>query len=329
MENKKGSSKPERTRQLPKDSLGELHQLARTQVNLIDQRRSRWKWSIGIVLAMAGFALISIGFAAHLSQGNAETLARQDDPAGAATTAMSDTATIQNTSQAESLDTGTESSLPGDSPDVTPGNPTALAQISNDSIASVMFGNHLFVPLVSNAPIACLRGEDIRFEIVTGPQLDPPLGTTIKTTGSAEAQASWTIRNSSNCQWESLRLYSISKGLSRNPTLIRNGSILEQKEGLFISSSGDFLTLSVTFRGDDAEKTTDEWILVINGFQLFSQPHLTLNVSKWVVVQRPVEQNQVKDSTTENQPGGTGSTLDKPPPEEPPPPRSTPSPPQR
>jgi hypothetical protein len=163
---------------------------------------------------------------------------------------------------------------------------------------------NFFIPLVSRGPTACRQVEEIQLAVLSGPLLDPPSGTKLKSDQSADAQATWVIQNLGSCQWESLALYSLHDAAQMDPQLRRDGVVLDVGSMQVLNEPGGSLEVIAIFPVDQAQRIQDEWVLVINGHQLFARSHLGLNVSQWVTVQRSAREN------TAQQPVGPAPTGD-------------------
>jgi hypothetical protein len=73
------------------------------------------------------------------------------------------------------------------------------------------------------------------------------------------------------------------------------------------------LEVSIPFEPEDAERAENEWIILINGHQLFALSHLTLDVKNWVVVTQPDSQNASGGNSLPAEPGTTSQGGEQPP----------------
>jgi len=258
------------------ESFGELHQFARSQMLRLESEGTR-RWNVAIVGVLVALLLIVIVWFAIKSE-NTQIAAKGEENF---TGSME-----EQPGKIEVEDVGTE--MTGGLLD---------APLEEDGSVPVLSGelqvqNYLFIPSVFSGLPVCQGADQVKFELLAGPKLDPLEGTVVRTNKEPQAQAYWTIRNTGTCKWEKISLYSIINGSTLHPRIIRKGSNLEPVAFDHSSYPGDLLEVQATFQGDEAKKISAEWILVVNGYPMYSQPHLGLNINKWVVVQKPAKENQ-------------------------------------
>jgi hypothetical protein len=190
----------------------------------------------------------------------------------------------------------------------------------------------LFLPFLSSGPRTCTLKDDILFEVVSGPLLTPPIGSKYPSNKVPNIQASWTVRNAGNCSWETVQLYSLKNGAMLSPELSLDDQAISLIPGQSQVSPFQLLEVSIPFKPEEAERAEYEWVMVINGRQLFTLSHLALDIKNWVVVTRPDNQNASGGNSIPAEPGTTNQGGETPPDRgstTSPPTRATEAPPQR
>lgn len=281
-------SSGKKSRGQPSDeTLGDLYNLARTQVENRQPPLSRKRWNALIVIEILSclvLSMLALRWYRTASQSplNAESLVF-----------------LQSASRSAARFPTTSPALAPPEPSLTALPPTPVVIIGPSGIPGV--DPQVFIPMVWRGPGGCKTAEEIDFELVSGPVLSPDLGTRLETLAPPDAVATWTVRNLSACQWDSLGIYSIYRSLLHQPEIRRGGDLFDPVAGLVVANPGETLEISAAFPGDQASEISDEWVLVINGHQLFSKSHLLLDVDEWLVVENPEPKNTGAGST------GTGS----------------------
>ncbi len=272
-------------------TLDDLYQLARTQVEHRQGggKPSRRRWSAMLILEIIACLVLGALALRWYRAGSQSPL----QPASLAFIAAAHRSAVQF-SPALVLAMQAE-------PTATSVPPTPVIVIGPSGIPGL--DPKVFVPMVWRGPGGCKSAEEIQFELVSGPVLDPLEGTHLQTTEPPAATATWTIRNLSECQWDSLGIYSVYSSLLEQPRIRRGGDLFDPVAGLVVANPGETLEVSATFPGDQASEVSDEWILVINGHQLFSKSHLLLDINEWLVIENPEPKNTGTGSA------GTGGTT--------------------
>ncbi len=295
------SGKDLRGRGNPGNSIGELHQLARSQVERLDQSKSRrGKGVVALLTASAVLILVWLVFGrgefhfaaqAEMGEPSVQALTGEQGP-GLAGEGLAEN---QPSDEAE--------------PGIIEDGGTPTAQSTQPERASV------FLPVISNELAACERLDEMQYEFLSGPVLDPAAGTILNANQVLKAQAKWTIRNTSFCRWETIELYSITNGSTIIPLILSQDIKALSEMGVETSANGKILDIVATFKGDEAKKMSGEWILVVNGQQLFSRPHLALNVNKWVTVKQSEKNSQPAGSSgsASGTTGGSNTPAGEPP----------------
>jgi len=277
--------------QPPDETLGDLYQLAKTQVEERQEvPRSRSRWNALLVIEIIACLLLG-SLALRWYRASSTSIISPESHAF-----------IQGAHQAAArVQSASAAALPVD-PTPTAVPPTPVLVSAPSSIPGLV--PQVFVPMVWRGPGACKSAEEINFELVSGPVLEPVLGTRLQTKQPPDATATWTIRNLGECQWDSLGIYSVYRSLLHQPQIRRGGELFDTVAGLVVANPGETLEITAAFPGDQASEVNDEWVLVINGHQFFSKTHLYLNVAEWLVVENP----EPKYDDTSGTSSGSGSS---------------------
>jgi hypothetical protein len=161
----------------------------------------------------------------------------------------------------------------------------------------------LFLPLVSTGLISCRQKEDILLEVLSGPELLPEKGSRFSPGDVPKVQASWIVRNTGGCAWDNFLLYSLNDGEIVSPGLRNNTQVVVLAPGQNLVDPGVLLEVSIPFEPAEANRVLKEWVFVINGYQLFDLPHLSLNVKGWVTLNKPKINTDVENNPV---PAGKG-----------------------
>lgn len=154
----------------------------------------------------------------------------------------------------------------------------------------------------------CQSINDASLQIASGPQLTPELRT-YYTAGMSNPQASWVVQNSGTCGWSQILLWSVFDNSVAQPIIKRNGQIVTPTAdpAQSLIAPGEQIELVIEFPASKAQRVNNEWILVVDGLSMLSQPHLILKADSWVVLgpaDQPTATRPVKKAT----PGGTNPT---------------------
>lgn len=170
-----------------------------------------------------------------------------------------------------------------------------------DSLTATAIAAIVEIPTLTNTPIAlratatttatisaiCQDVSLTSYEIATGPNLSPQQGyQQVVGTKIPPLTATWTIKNTGDCIWQKIALWSLNDNVIVAPTIVQNGNKLTSTTGGVdvTVAPGESVDVVVTERFTGRWRYQDEWILVINGLSLSAEPHLILDVKNWVIV---------------------------------------------
>jgi hypothetical protein len=134
----------------------------------------------------------------------------------------------------------------------------------------------------------CQNIASTQFEVISGPTLAPEPGYSY-TVGSIppKPEVSWVLKNTGECIWERIFLWSLLEGQLK-PAIIRTngqeislGSISEITP--ITINPGDEIEIVLKFLPSEAASVRGEWVLMINDLSLFNRPHLLVDVDGWVI----------------------------------------------
>jgi len=293
--------------QPPADPLVELHQVAKTNVNQLDQLRNKKRWLVLTIFEVIGMftLLIWVGLQIYESQ---------NKPQAKDTVQLLVNGFFMNPvlgNQKEILKSNPDQQL------------TQPSELKEGLLAVDLFTvplNTLYFPIVGLNSSNCKEISEISYELISGPSLEPPIGTKIIDKQVLKPQATWIIQNKGDCQWEKLSLYSLYQGKQIDPILRRVDSINEVSLKQLSGEPGEPFTMTIFFEADQANQVSDEWVLVINDLQLFPKPHLLINVKKWVIVRSSQSSNSNNNGNDPTNLPTSGGTQHQ---------RNTPTPPSR
>ncbi len=189
------------------------------------------------------------------------------------------------------------------------------------------FDSMVFVPIISNGANECSSIDEMSLEVVSGPVLTPALGSKFSAGRVPAIQAVWVVRNVGTCIWNNISLYSLNDGATISPKLNPQDQASELSTEQSLVGPGMLLEVALPFKPEDTDLVKNEWVFVINGFQLFAKPHVALDIKNWVTVEKSnlpgANQGGVNPAGTSNSgssgdPGSSGFPV-----------RNTEAPPQR
>ncbi len=156
--------------------------------------------------------------------------------------------------------------------------------------------------------VVCQNINEASLLIASGPQLAPELRT-FYTAGMTNPQASWVVQNSGTCGWSQILLWSVFDNSVTQPIVKRNGQVVTPTADPTQSmiAPGEQIELVIEFPASKAQRINNEWILVVDGLSMLSQPHLILKADSWVVL-NPGDQPTATRSPRKSTPGGTNPT---------------------
>lgn len=205
---------------------------------------------------------------------------------------------------------------------VTPTAPIPTLEIispqpENETTGILPSGSVIFIPWVSHPPKICAKTEETKIEVISGPLLSPKKGSRFSSGNAPTAKATWVIKNVSDCSWRDLSLYSLSNGSTIDPTFHRGGETWAGYSDQVLAYPGEILEVTANFKPIDAKDIKDEWVLVINQGQLFSSPHISLNVKAWIIMNRPLVRTPaagpyIPSTAVPTSPGSSGPTRSAP-----------------
>jgi hypothetical protein len=131
--------------------------------------------------------------------------------------------------------------------------------------------------------------EDLRsstYEIISGPELNPKAGTILRQGSLAsKPAATWVIKNTGSCSWKQVLLWSTVDNNIVQPILKKNGaevSLISLGDTPLLAP-GEQVEIMLQFDPSNIKDVQGDWVIVVNGLTLNSQPHLLLDVKNWVV----------------------------------------------
>ncbi len=177
---------------------------------------------------------------------------------------------------------------------------------------------------VTPTPAFCQDINSLQYDIVSGPELIPPAGTTYVATPPNTLQASWKIKNTSSCSWRKLLLWSLADGRILIP-IIQKGKLLIDPLALDQSGGvapGDTVEVIVEIDPVTATDINREIVLMINDLSLMEREKLQLQVLNWILRVTPTflaTSNPTAIPQATGQPNPTSPPPASPPPTSPPP----------
>jgi hypothetical protein len=162
------------------------------------------------------------------------------------------------------------------------------AIIEEDEVISDFMTATAQVEIQVNKPVdVCSELSSYPLVIVSGPHLTPRPGYIYQPDSPEPTiQASWIIKNPGECKWEQIVLQDVNTGENIVPFLKQNGIQLDLTDLEQVINPEEDVEVTIGFRVRDAETINREWLLLINGFNLFSQPHITLKIDDWIIIQQ-------------------------------------------
>lgn len=146
-------------------------------------------------------------------------------------------------------------------------------------------------PTATPVPYTCEDIQAYTFEIVQGPLLTPQPGYVyLPGSSGPPVRSGWIIKNTGFCTWNEILLRSASNGRLLNPFLRIDDRVVVvdyRNSQVSIPTGGQVEVLLGFTQSLAQDGIKGEWVLVINGFQLVDQPHLVLDVSVWIIDNRP------------------------------------------
>ncbi len=159
----------------------------------------------------------------------------------------------------------------------------------------------------STVTVPALTCEDIEaytVEMVDGPILTPEPGY-VYGTGKPlpPIRSTWVIRNTGGCTWDEILLISRTSQRLLSPFLRVNGQlIIPYTNAEYSIAPGEQVEILLGFTTSVARSIRSDWGLVINGFNLDSQPLLSLDVHNWVINGQPTSNTPIDDGSPSKPP---------------------------
>jgi hypothetical protein len=179
----------------------------------------------------------------------------------------------------------TASPTPSPSPTATPVPPTYTSPPPTATIIST--------PSATATEVVVASCDDIvayRMALISGPALSPELGY-IYNVGELPpvVLSDWTLKNDGPCEINQVALYSLTTSRMFAPILKKDGNTIKisSPDDSAMIAPGDVFDVILSFLPTQARYVTGEWVLVVNGFRLQDQPHLTMDAQNWVIVSSP------------------------------------------
>lgn len=164
----------------------------------------------------------------------------------------------------------------------------------------------------------CQNINNAALEVISGPELTPRLGTLYRL-GMQSPQASWVIRNTGNCGWSQILVWSVFDNAISQPIIKRDGQVVTPSatSGPIMIAPGEQIELILEFPASSVQRINGDWVLVIDGLSLVSQPHMVLEANNWIILNllntpKPTQKPKATSAPGGGGGGGTNPT-DKPP----------------
>jgi hypothetical protein len=162
----------------------------------------------------------------------------------------------------------------------------------------------------------CQNLNEAGLTVVSGPELLPSLGTLYKV-GMTPPQASWIIRNTGNCAWSQILTWSVFDNEIVQPIVMRDGQVVtpSANSGPIMIMPGEQIELVLQFPASSAQRIDGDWVMIVDGLSLVSQPHIILKANNWVILtllETPRPTTRPKATSAPGS-GGSGGSTEKPP----------------
>ena len=164
-------------------------------------------------------------------------------------------------------------------------NRDATATAWDISLVSAATADAMALSGTATAQAEALRCRDVgRYGLAPSsrPILYPAPGT-VHMVGDVppEVRAVWVVTNTGECAWQHITLYPIAGGEPVVPALWRGGGPVTEVE------VGEQVEVDLAFSVWEATSVNEEWVVEVNDLALFDQPHVLLNVRRWMIVVTP------------------------------------------
>jgi hypothetical protein len=141
-------------------------------------------------------------------------------------------------------------------------------------------------------PPICQDIPSIKFEISSGPVLDPQPGILLPVWKVPPvARAEWKVKNTGSCSWSQIYLMSPTNNQIISPIIKKGEQIinLNDLQGVPIAVPGEEIAIVLEFPVNKYYNFSrnDEWSLVVNGISLPEQPRFVINAPNWIRILIP------------------------------------------
>lgn len=166
--------------------------------------------------------------------------------------------------------------------------------------------------------VSCDDFTGYKVEIVSGPNLTPRPGY-IYQEGLPEPTvlASWNLRNPGSCKWEQIVLQDTTTGENFVPLLFLDDKQIDLSNLDQAINPGEEFLLQINFKLKDVKSVNRDWIVILNGFPLIEQPHITLKVEDWIsIIQAQTTPTKTSGGSSSGKPtatSGPGRATEVPP----------------
>lgn len=295
--------------------LTRLHAEAQTHYQEIPSSRgSGWRWAILLVVALLVIFASLWGVYTRFSQVREQAQSATETARAAALAAS--VAGTQSVLDATATGEALALLVPSPSPVNTTPTPTIVDLVAVKPTATQESATPDAPPATLSA-IACLDGSNYPLEVVSGPNLNPPLGQTyVIGKSDPTVQAAWVVKNTGSCNWKLITLLSPVSREMLTPVIKKDGEVITLKgSDTLVIAPGEQVEILLGFRSSTAREISREWVVVVNGLTLSEQPRLVLEVKNWVMGVEPTATPKVRrtrDTSSTNAPPGSRPTATPP-----------------
>lgn len=250
-------------------------------------RRSDRVQPIWIVLLLVGLVVIAFsiwGVLQRIDQINKEAISAESTSLAAISlvTAAEQTALFE-AGQTATVAAYTPTPVPATS---TPTATTVSAEQATQNAITTAFAQDtqqaLALAATQTASVSCENTSGYQVAVISGPVLNPPLGTYYYQGDTPPTpQAVWVLQNSGACDWKKVSLLYTSTGATLVPILRQSGALVDAENLLL--RPGEQIELALAFNGANAFTVNTQYTYIINGVSLSNLPPLTLDVTRWIL----------------------------------------------
>ena len=137
---------------------------------------------------------------------------------------------------------------------------------------------------ISSQAILCQNIADAKLQIVSGPQISPNASTQYRT-DMQNPTATWVIQNTGKCSWSQFTLWSVFENTIVQPTIKQDGQLIASfsEDSPMVISPGEKIEVVLEIPALNASNVDEEWVGVVDGLSLITDPHFVLKVENWIV----------------------------------------------